>query len=397
MGERKKRILFMHHVSSIGGASYCLLNVLMTIDKDHFEPIVALKSDGPLRTEIEKHGIETVFFSKMNCVPYNQSLYKYNSIKSYLDIERSMSLYVELLQKLNIDIVYLNNMMLYPYLKCAKELGLKTIIHIREHWPLDEHIYQLRRARKYVKEYADQVIAINRYSASMFPDSRPTIVYDWIDMESRYELRPYDEIFGEDASKLKVYLFTGGMLSIKGCLQVIEAFSKYITTSNSRLLIVGGINPELYTKSIKGKLKKVLSNLGYDTYGYAVMKRIAKDKRIFCIPATYYLSHIMEQAYCNLSFFTIAHANLALAECEIMGTPSIAARTDESIEYSLGEELSILYELGNFESFTKAINSFDCKYKELEYNLSKRAFEIKEMFSKSNNQKILNTIFDKFI
>lgn len=392
----KKRVLFLHQVSSIGGASYCLFNILKTINRDCFEPIVALKSDGPLRQEIEKLDIKIEFFPTMNSIPYNQSLYRYHSLKTYIDIEFSMSSYVELLHKTDADIVYLNNMMLYPYLKSAKQLGLSTIIHVREHWPLDEHTKQLNRARNYVKRYADHVVAINRYSASIFPNSPSTIVYDWIDMESRYEYRPFSEIFGEDASKLKVYLYTGGLLKIKGTTQVIDAFTSSVSTQEARLLIVG-ITPNLTTNSLKGRIKQLLSAIGYDTYEYAVKKRIAKDKRIFCIPATYNLSHIMEQAYANLSFFTMPHANLALAECEIMGTPSVAARTDESIEYSLNEKLSVLYELGNIDSFVAAIKLLDEKYDVLESNITINKDIIKDMFSKSSNQRLLDSVFSRFI
>ena len=78
-------------------------------------------------------------------------------------------------------------MMLYNYLKSAKKCGCKTILHIREHWPLDEHTIQLQWARKYVYKYADEIIAINKYSASVFPDKKSTIVYDWIDFSDRYE------------------------------------------------------------------------------------------------------------------------------------------------------------------------------------------------------------------
>lgn len=287
-------------------------------------------------------------------------------------------------------------MMLYPYLKSAKQLGLSTIIHVREHWPLDEHTKQLDRARNYVKRYADHVVAINRYSANIFPDSPSTIVYDWIDMESRYEHRPFNLIFGEDASKLKVYLYTGGMLSIKGTTQVIDAFTNSVSSSDARLLIVG-IVPNLNINSLKGRIKHLLSAIGYDTYEYAVKKRIAKDKRIFCIPATYNLSHIMEQAYANLSFFTIPHANLTLAECEIMGTPSVAARTDESIEYSLNEKLSVLYELGNMHSFVAAINMLDEQYDILESNMRINKNIIKNMFSKSRNQMLLDSVLSRFI
>lgn len=35
-----KKILFVHHVSFIGGASYCLLNLLKEFDRTLYKPVV---------------------------------------------------------------------------------------------------------------------------------------------------------------------------------------------------------------------------------------------------------------------------------------------------------------------------------------------------------------------
>ena len=53
-----KRLLLMHQSSSIGGGSYCLLNIVKALDRSLWEPIVALKEDGPLTGEIKKMGVE---------------------------------------------------------------------------------------------------------------------------------------------------------------------------------------------------------------------------------------------------------------------------------------------------------------------------------------------------
>lgn len=156
-----KRILFVHQTSAIGGGSYCLLNILREIDKSMIEPVVCLASDGPLRKEIESLKISVVFFRKMVDIPYNKNLWSIYSLLQYFKVKKSISAFQSLLQSSRIDVVYLNNMMLYNYLKSAKKCGCKTILHIREHWPLDEHTIQLQWARKYVYKYADEIIAIN--------------------------------------------------------------------------------------------------------------------------------------------------------------------------------------------------------------------------------------------
>ena len=143
----RKRILFMHQVSVIGGASYCMLALLKAIDKKSFEPVALLRQEGALAEEIRRLGIEVCFLPGMPTVPYNQSILKARSIKSYFHLVTVQKQFEEILKAQRIDIVYLNNMMLYPYLKSAKNAGCKTIMHIREHWPKSEHQLQLRRAQ----------------------------------------------------------------------------------------------------------------------------------------------------------------------------------------------------------------------------------------------------------
>ena len=386
-----RKILFMHQVSDIGGGSYCLLNILKNIDRSEFDPIVLLKSQGPLSCELEKLNVKVYYFSAMKAIPYNRSLLSRGSLRSYIKVISSVPKFLKFLMQLNVDILYLNNMMLYHYLKPAKELGLKTVIHVREHWPEDEHLIQLSLARKFVYKYADKIIAINRYSSKIFPEKESTIVYDWIDMDSRFREFHLSDYFGNNVGDLKIYLYTGGLQSIKGASEVLDAFTNIIHDANARLLVIG-IDPSLNLIGIKGTIKNILSKIGLNCYEISVKKQIASDSRIICIPATYYLSHIIQQAYCNLSYFTIPHANLTLAECEILGTPSVAACTDESLEYSLNGELSILYKINDKKDFYRAIKNLDENYGKLKSSLSDKANIVKSMFSPESNIAKLNSV-----
>lgn len=390
--EKKKRILFIHQASSIGGGSYCLLNILKEIDKTNIQPVACLAGDGPLRKEIEKLGIEVIIFQQMAAVPYNRPLWSISSLRSYYRVRKSIDIFKKLLVDNKIDVVYLNNMMIYPYLKPAKECGCKTVLHCREHWPLNEHTTQLEWAREAVYKYADQLIAINKYSASIFPKKKATIVYDWIDMDARYEYRPMSDILGEDASNLKVYLYTGGVQRIKGAKEVLSCFSQFVKDPNSRLLVIG-VNPS----SSVGILKNVLSKLGIKSYYLQIKELVQQDTRIRCIPATYMLSHIMQQCYCNLSYFTIPHANLAMAECAIMGVPSIAADNEEAREYSHEGALSLLFPSNDYSAFSESIEKMDKMYDWYVNNLIIYAKEIKGIFSRSENVDRINSLINSIL
>lgn len=384
------RILFMHQASSIGGGSYCLLNIIKAIDRERFEPLVALLSEGPLADELRKMDVEVVVFSKMATIPYNRGLLKRGSLKAYWNIRKSIPALKDLLKEKRIDVLYLNNMMLCRYLQPAKECGCKTVVHVREHWPLNEHKRQLEWARKCVCQFADKMIAINNYSASMFPEKESTIVYDWIDMEGRYKPIPMSEIFGEDMTGKKVFLYMGGMQRIKGAYEVVKAFSETVKDPDYRLLVMG-FKKELSGNGKVGQLKMLMYRLGIPTYEYKVKMQIRKDSRIACMNGVYEIKDIVEQAYGMLSYFTIPHANLAMAESIILGTPVIAARTEEAEEYSLDGKLASLFEMNNMSAFNQAIRDFmenDSRFRN-SLTIENRE-KVADMFSKERNIAVLN-------
>ena len=375
----RKRVLYLHHISTIGGASYCLLNLLANTDTSLFEPIVGLKSDGPLVSEIDKLGIKVVFFPEMTPIPYNHSLLHFRSIRSYYRSLKSCSKFVKILKENKVDIVYLNNMMLVPYIVPAKRFGCKTVMHVREHWPLDEHKLQLRLIRKWVSDYCDKLIAINKYSASIFPDKASVIVYDWVDMKDRYRYFPLDDVFGENCSNKKILLFTGGILPIKGIDYILDSFINHLKGEDYRLLILGSISDNLFV-GWKHKIKSIMELFGYNYYEKNIMARIKTDARIRCIPAVYELCHIVEQSYCFVSYFRMPHANLALAESIIMKKPCIAAETEESLEYSNSGEYAMLVPINN-EKLMEFLSNIDYwKNKAIE-----GSGPIADLFSKENN------------
>lgn len=391
-----KRILFMHQASCIGGGSYCLLNVVKAVDKTLFEPVVALKSEGPLAGELRNLGVDVIIFPDMAAIPYNRGLMRRGSLRAYWAVERSKKGLKQLLTTKKIDVVYLNNMMLCRYLQSAKECGCKTVIHVREHWPLDEHRRQLEWAKACVYGYADMMIAINHYSASMFPEKEVTIVYDWIDMDSRYKLMPLSEIFGEDMTGKKVLLYTGGMQRIKGAYEVIRTFVDEIAGKDCRLLVMG-FTKELSGTGKKRKIKILMSYLGIPTYEYKVKMLASRDNRIACIPGMYEIKDVLEQVDCVVSYFTIPHANLAMAESIILGTPVIAARTEEAEEYSLDGKLANLYEMNNLKAYTNSVkNHLSGNNPKSEMAIEDRE-NVRMMFSRERNTEVLNKALRELI
>lgn len=77
---------------------------------------------------------------------------------------------------------------------------------------------------------------------------------------------------------------------------------------------------------ICGYVEKILYSLGFDINEIKIRKVVANDKRIKCISSRYKILDIIKQSYCCVSYFTIPHANLTLAESLMLGIPIIAAK-----------------------------------------------------------------------
>jgi glycosyltransferase involved in cell wall biosynthesis len=391
----KKIILFVHHVSVVGGASYCLLSIIKELDREKFHPKVLLRDDGPLVGELQKLNVEVLFCSSLWFYPYDQSLFKLRSIITIFNLYRSLQDFERVVDICFPDIVYFNNTFLFPYLSVTKKKGIKSIIHIREHWSADRHQRQFGYVQKQILDKADRIIAINEFSAKMISSdsNKVSIVYDWIDLDKRYKPLPMSDVLGEDASNLKVYIYTGGMLRIKGAYEVLKTFSEKVSDNDSRLLVLG-FTKDFSSRGLKGIIKKVLLYLGKPTYDYLVKTVAKKDSRIVCVPSEYYIKDLFDQSYCMLSFFTIPHANLAMAEAMIEGLPVIAAKTEESLEYSQNGKLAMLFDLNDITGFEKCLSNLKFRYHDIKQELSMHKTELKDKFSREQNSKRLMSIME---
>lgn len=394
---RKYKILYIYPTSTVGGGSFCLYNIIEKLDKEKFHPIVLLKEKGHLSVILEQIGIEVHIENTVSTVPYNRSILNISSIKRLYYLFKSFSKLKKWIIQLQPDIVYINTMMMYPYLKIANKLKIKTIIHLREHWPKNEHILQYYIAKKTIEKYADRIIAINNTSASMVNASnKTTIVYDWIDFSKRDEDFSFENIFGENYKYLKVFTFTGGIDEIKGTMEVVKTFSTRILDSNARLLILGTNTNLIYT-GFRGTIASYLSIFNYDTYSNRVKKMILNDSRIVCIPSTYALKQIIESSYCILSFFTIPHANLILAESICLGQIAIAASTPEAIEYSNNGESALLFKMNNLVEFAEKIEDLLIRYNEYKTK-AKEGLEYNNfLFDPIRNSTILNNVYKSLL
>lgn len=389
-----KHILYIYHTSTIGGGSYCLLNILKELDRTRFKASVLLSCDGPLVKEINRLGIDVYLFPYLYPVPYNSSILRPKRLLNLIVLQIKYKKYVSLVKQIKPDIIYVNSMMLYPFLFIKKYYECKTIIHIREHWPKGEHIKQRLFAEKCINKFADRIVAINQYSATIFDclKDKSIVVYDWVDLSARNEDVDMRKIFGEEASNLIIFIYTGGYVPIKGMLDILSVF-KRINRNDIRLLILG--EPPYETYNGIRMLKRIMMDLKCQkSYIEEVKELINSDPRIKCVPNTYNIKQYLEKSSCMLSFFKIPHANLAMAESLISGTPVIACDTSEAREYAAGGKAAMLFEFDSSSDFESNVlkylnNPEDAKKHAVEYSKS-----IQSLFDSKRNSTVLNELYE---
>lgn len=395
----KTNILYIFHVSFIGGGSLCLLNIIKKLDRELFNPIVLLKDDGPLCSELEKIGATVIIESSINPVPYNSSLLKICSIRQIASVLWSMKKINYWIEKTDADIVHINTMMMYPYAIPAKKAKKKVIIHMREHWPKNQNQIQFNFAKKIIDKYSDKIIAINKTSSAILGlPNKTEIIYDWIDFENRNEYVDFNLLFGANFKSLKIFLFLGGMQIIKGAHEVVQVFSENISDKNARLLFVGceGKSYE-NSSSFKGKIKTILRCIKLSVFSDKIKRMAQKDDRIVFIPTTNQVKSLIEQSNYLISFPTIPHAILPIAEAVYLGKPVISAKTPEAREYSNDGKSAVLFEMNNKEDFQEAIRyaiENESKLIELANTGSKI---IQSTFDPIKNSLLLNNLYRKLL
>ena len=394
----KKNILYVFHDSAIGGGSLCLLNLIKELNKEKFNPIILLKSLGPLCEELEKVGATVIIEPSISTVPYNTSLFNINSITQILGMLFSIKKVKYWIKKTEADIVHINTMMMYPYAIPAYNLKRKVIIHIREHWPINENVFQLNFARKIIKKYANLIIAINKTSADIINlPSKTEIIYDWIDFKNRDRIIDFKTIFGKECEKLKVFLFLGGIQKTKGALQVVKAFNENMNFKDARLLFVGCDTKRILYEGYKGIIKKILHYFNYFTYSDQIKKIVQKDDRIICIPATNQVKSLFEQSYCTVVYPTIPHAIIPIAESIYLGKPVLSAKTPEALEYSNQGKGARLFKINDKNSFVNELKYIYENKDEVYKSAAENINFIKELFSLETNGRLLNKLYNTLI
>ncbi|MEP3656158.1 MAG: glycosyltransferase [Litorimonas sp.] len=168
----RKNILVVAHSASdrIFGAERSLLDVLACIDKESFNVILALPAQNNFYiTAVQKYVDEIVFYSRE----------WWNTRQAFK--EKNLKFFKQTILEKNVDLIYVNTIMLPAPLSVAKSMGLPSVMHIRELIDRDEalkdHIgLTTEEIVADISDAADILIANSGETEALFRHSKKCLV-----------------------------------------------------------------------------------------------------------------------------------------------------------------------------------------------------------------------------
>ncbi|HEY8661601.1 MAG TPA: hypothetical protein VIL78_21375, partial [Hanamia sp.] len=147
----KKRILYIHHGSSHGGAPMSLLSLLNYLDRSRYEPIVCSSENNAEVLEFfAGYGYQTCAcrlqrFDHTTGGSYNLLTFAgwHQLFRWYKDFGDAKLRLKELLVNLQPDMVHFNSLTLAPYARVSSSMGIPSIVHVRE--PVLKGLFGFRR------------------------------------------------------------------------------------------------------------------------------------------------------------------------------------------------------------------------------------------------------------
>ncbi len=378
----KIRTLFVQHASSIGGASWCALEILRHIDRNKIEPFVCLIEKGPLIDAVKALGVTVHVERRLPLFPvYDDGAGLWGLLrllKRFLLASLRRSEFVRLCKEVQPDVVFLNSLALLFLAKPAKKAGTPMVVlYNREHWAPR----RLRAIRGFVKnricsKYVDRILHITNCGIEQlgFP-GRSEVIRDWPSFDDQSDIDVRSEL-GITAGRI-VILVPGGMHPMKGTEDILRALPLMRRRSDVEIIILAAhvVSTSRFRMFVKRRLGKNIVAEG-------ICARAKRLPNVHLHPHTLCVKAFMKASDIVMCPFRGPHAAKAALEAQSLGLPVIAYDNDEAREYVKHNETGIIVPSGNIEELARAMDCL-CDHPEIreEYGMNGCKF-IAKSFSK---------------
>lgn len=381
----KRKILLVHHVSSIGGSGNQFYYIVKSLhESKKYEIQIVLKFPGEISKKISALGLNIHFLNDLNPYPYCKSFFQLNFYVELFKCLKSYSSFKNYMRNIDYDLVYFNSLFFF-YLTIIPK---KSILHIRENWHNKFYIIQKFIIKLLVKRNVSGVIYINNTLKSLynFPIQSDRI-YDFIEVEKFSNLT-------KSINAENNLLYPGGISEIKGIYEISNSLSDLKETSIKKIIILGAKNNlKKLRKGFKGKLKDILNVIGFETKHDKIINAIYKVKNQYIFESyTNKIEEFYAKTCATITYVKFPHALLSIPESLLSDNIVICKNNKEAVEYSFGSKNVLL--LNNKNELKNILKLNETRNKKIEKKVKE---SIIKNFSYNVNHKKINLFVERIL
>jgi glycosyltransferase involved in cell wall biosynthesis len=252
---RRTRVLVLHHTGGLNGSLVSLRELLRFVDRDRFEPVVALLRPGEeARRAIEELGVPTV--AAPGIVALNHATAFWSDltrpqtlppiVETALGWRRARAATLRTVREVTPDVVHVNSVVLAPSADALRRARVPFVWHVRE-TPVRGHLgLRLRFQRGALVRWPDEVLFLSETARrAWIADARGVVVPELVD-PARFD-PSLDRAAARRAlgvpEHAPVVLFVGGMAEIKGILPLLGAIPRVAREVAGARFVMPGAAP----------------------------------------------------------------------------------------------------------------------------------------------------------
>lgn len=292
----KRKILYIHHGSEMGGAPRSLLYLIQGLTSS-YRAIVCCVKDGDAAQRFRDQGIETLIRPGIETFNHTTAgWYPLHNPQALLSLLIHLLRFLpsvlrtrDVVREVQPDLVHLNSLVLLPSALGVKWAGVPLVWHVRE--SVARGHLGIRRAilRWCVQKLADEIVFIcedNRRELGVH--DKGVVVYNFVDFR-RFDRRIPGGLIRQEmglASEDKVVLFLGGMNKIKGVLPLLEALHRVRRSMpQMRCLVCNSFTaPQTWRARMVRRLLRLVGAKTFSQKIEAVRQRHKMDRYVQLLP-----------------------------------------------------------------------------------------------------------------
>lgn len=276
------KILIIHHFCGIGGGFKSCLDIAKMIKNNGHDVTIALPS---LNSEVEsvlkknkiKYRIDIPAIIEFNY--HSASSTAFVALIKYFISLRNRNKWRSFFAEQNYDLIILNSLVQAPLIKYIKEAKKKSILFIRETIRKNRKTILNKFLSRKIVEF-DAISFLTKYDQESWGIKKGVIqeiIPDIVDIQClsiEYTELQNRKVELNIHENTPCFLYLGGLCYIKGALDVLLAFNRYLALGNKGHLFMLGSDYNKFSEL--GCIKKIIhmKDIRYSQYCKRVIKAI---------------------------------------------------------------------------------------------------------------------------